>query len=97
MSANDDVDFPFFNFLKCFLFFFGRFESVDIIYCYRKIFQPFFTTKPTGKGTGLGMSLAYDIITKAHEGTLTLQSAENVENTFLISLAIWSLYLNRKR
>ena len=51
-----------------------------------KIFQPFFTTKPTGEGTGLGLSLSYDIITKAHGGTLAVASEPGQGTEFLISL-----------
>ena len=51
-----------------------------------KIFQPFFTTKPTGEGTGLGLSLSYDIITKGHGGSLTVESEEGEGTTFLIQL-----------
>lgn len=51
-----------------------------------KIFQPFFTTKPTGQGTGLGLSMSYEIITNAHNGTLTVQSQENVGTSFIIYL-----------
>ena len=51
-----------------------------------KIFQPFFTTKPTGEGTGLGLSLSYDIITKAHGGTLTVASEPGQDTEFRITL-----------
>jgi len=50
-----------------------------------KIFQPFFTTKPTGLGTGLGLSLSYDII-KAHEGELKVESAEGEFAEFIVEL-----------
>ena len=53
-----------------------------------KIFQPFFTTKPTGEGTGLGLSLAYDIITKGHGGTLEVESVEGEGTTFTVRLLI---------
>ena len=53
-----------------------------------KIFQPFFTTKPTGQGTGLGLSLAYDIITKEHNGTIKVESKEGEGTTFKITLPL---------
>lgn len=53
-----------------------------------KIFQPFFTTKPTGLGTGLGLSLSYDIITKGHEGELRVTTSEGEGTTFVIVLPI---------
>ena len=53
-----------------------------------KIFQPFFTTKPAGEGTGLGLSLSYDIVTKGHGGTLKVISAEGEGTEFIIKLPI---------
>ena len=53
-----------------------------------KIFQPFFTTKPSGQGTGLGLSMSYDIVTQGHGGTLKVETAEGKGTTFIISLPI---------
>ena len=50
-----------------------------------KIFQPFFTTKPTGQGTGLGLSLSYDII-KAHDGEIKVKTKEGDGSEFIIQL-----------
>ncbi len=51
-----------------------------------KVFQPFFTTKPTGKGVGLGLSLSYDIITKGHGGSLRVISEADMFTEFIMSL-----------
>jgi len=50
-----------------------------------KIFQPFFTTKPTGQGTGLGLSLAYDIV-KGHGGDIKVETKEDEGSEFIIQL-----------
>jgi len=52
-----------------------------------KIFQPFFTTKPTGQGTGLGLSLSYDIV-KAHGGELKVETKEQEGTSFIINLPL---------
>ena len=52
-----------------------------------KIFQPFFTTKPSGQGTGLGLSLSYDIV-KAHGGEIKIETKVNEGTTFIIQLPI---------
>lgn len=53
-----------------------------------KIMQPFFTTKPTGEGTGLGLSLSYDIIVKAHGGKIDIQTQEGEYTEFTLSVPI---------
>jgi len=51
-----------------------------------KLFQPFFTTKPTGEGTGLGLSISYDIVTQQHGGTITVVSRVGEFSEFTIRL-----------
>lgn len=51
-----------------------------------KIFQPFFTTKPTGQGTGLGLSLCYDIITKGHNGKIWAETVLGAGSTFIVQI-----------
>jgi len=53
-----------------------------------KIFQPFFTTKPTGEGTGLGLSLSHDIIVQGHGGSLSVESQEGQGTTFCVALPL---------
>ena len=51
-----------------------------------KLFQPFFTTKPTGEGTGLGLSITYDIVTQQHGGTIMVESEVGEYSEFAIRL-----------
>ncbi len=53
-----------------------------------KIMQPFFTTKPTGEGTGLGLSLTYDMVVKGHGGTIQVNSVEGDSSEFTITLPV---------
>ena len=53
-----------------------------------KILQPFFTTKPTGEGTGLGLSLSYDIVVKGHNGTIEINSNEGTGSEFIIKIPV---------
>ena len=57
-------------------------ETID------KVFQPFYTTKPTGQGTGLGMSISYDIVTQGHGGELKVISEEGLGTEFIIELPL---------
>jgi len=60
-----------------------------------KIFQPFFTTKPTGQGTGLGLSLSYDIV-KSHGGELKVETSVGKGTSFIIQLPISALTTSKK-
>jgi two-component system NtrC family sensor kinase len=53
-----------------------------------KIFKPFFTTKPDNEGTGLGLSMTYDIISKIHKGTLEVNSVDGESTEFIISIPV---------
>jgi signal transduction histidine kinase len=64
-----------------------RDNGVGIAPEYRdRLFQPFFTTKPTGEGTGLGLSISYDIVTQQHGGTITVDSEVGAFTEFTIRL-----------
>jgi two-component system, NtrC family, sensor kinase len=64
-----------------------RDNGVGIPLEYReKLFQPFFTTKPTGEGTGLGLSISYEIVTQQHGGTITVDSEVGDFTEFTVRL-----------
>lgn len=51
-----------------------------------KVFQPFFTTKPTGEGTGLGLSISYDVVVGTHQGTMRVESQEGEFAEFIVTI-----------
>ena len=51
-----------------------------------KIFTPFFTTKEVGKGTGQGLTITYNIVTRKHHGTIRFETQEGVGTTFIVTL-----------
>jgi nitrogen-specific signal transduction histidine kinase len=53
-----------------------------------KIMQPFFTTKPTGEGTGLGLSLTYDMVVKGHGGSIQVNSKKGEGSEFIVKLPV---------
>ncbi|MFI5158213.1 MAG: sensor histidine kinase, partial [Sphingobacteriales bacterium] len=53
-----------------------------------KIMQPFFTTKPTGEGTGLGLSLSYDIVVKGHGGEIKVESTSGEGSGFIVKIPV---------
>ncbi len=59
-----------------------------------KIFQPFFTTKPTGQGTGLGLSISYDII-KAHGGEIKVETKEGKGSEFIVNYPLSESRINK--
>jgi signal transduction histidine kinase len=62
-----------------------------------KLFQPFFTTKPTGEGTGLGLSISWDIVTQQHGGTIAVDSEVGEFTEFTIRLPRGPQVPKRKR